>query len=120
LDAYPGYTFAASQMQQFEWLEQIYPSLFDEVKVAAKEGRFIPIGGTWVEMDCNIPSGEAFCRQFLYGQRYLMEKFGMKSSVFWLPGMSWLIRYLWLFFTTSSNCKIRWARVLFYTEIVLE
>jgi hypothetical protein len=23
-------------------------------------------GGTWVEMDCNMPSGEAMLRQFLY------------------------------------------------------
>lgn len=38
-----------------------------------------------VEMDCNVPSGEAFCRQFLYGQRYFQEKFNKRSTVFWLP-----------------------------------
>ncbi|KAI9203288.1 galactose mutarotase-like domain-containing protein [Polychytrium aggregatum] len=40
---------------------------------------------TWVEMDCNIPSGEAMCRQFLYGQRFLEKTFGKRSTVFWLP-----------------------------------
>ena len=27
-----------------------YPSVFAQVKQRAKEGRFIPMGGTWVEM----------------------------------------------------------------------
>ncbi|KAJ3367788.1 Alpha-mannosidase 2C1 [Kappamyces sp. JEL0680] len=85
LEQFPEYTFAASQTQQFEWTEQLYPELFQRIQKLTKEGRFIPIGGTWVEMDCNIPSGEAFCRQFLYGQSYLKEKFGFYSSVFWLP-----------------------------------
>ena len=85
LEQFPQYTFAASQMQQFEWLEELYPELFLKICKLANDKRFIPIGGTWVEMDCNIPSGEAFCRQFLYGQSYLKEKFGITSSVFWLP-----------------------------------
>ncbi|KAJ3262095.1 Alpha-mannosidase 2C1 [Boothiomyces macroporosus] len=85
LEQNPEYTFAASQAQQFEWLEQLYPSLFEKITGLVKTGRFVPIGGTWVEMDCNVPSGEAFCRQFLYGQNYFYEKFGFRHSVFWLP-----------------------------------
>ncbi|KAJ3274938.1 Alpha-mannosidase 2C1 [Terramyces sp. JEL0728] len=85
LEQNPEYTFAASQAQQFEWLEQLYPSLFEKIVGLVKTGRFVPIGGTWVEMDCNVPSGEAFCRQFLYGQNYFNEKFGFRHSVFWLP-----------------------------------
>lgn len=32
-----------------------------------------------------VPSGEAFIRQFLFGQRFMRENFGMTSKVFWLP-----------------------------------
>ncbi|RUS22422.1 glycosyl hydrolases family 38 N-terminal domain-containing protein [Endogone sp. FLAS-F59071] len=85
MEQHPEYVFVCSQAQQYEWLEQDYPSLFEEVKEKVKEGRFQPIGGTWVEMDCNIPSGESFCRQFLLGQRFFREKFGYHSNVFWLP-----------------------------------
>jgi alpha-mannosidase len=85
IEEYPDYIFTASQAQQFAWLEELYPSLFDKVKSLAKIGNFIPIGGCWVEMDCNIPSGEALCRQFLYGQTYFKKAFGEKSRVFWLP-----------------------------------
>ncbi|KAJ3051806.1 Glycoside hydrolase, 38 vacuolar alpha mannosidase [Rhizophlyctis rosea] len=85
LDEFPRSTFAASQAQQFEWVESLYPELFKKMKKYAKDGRFIPIGGTWVEMDCNMPSGEALCRQFLYGQRYFESRFGARCKVFWLP-----------------------------------
>jgi alpha-mannosidase len=38
--------------QQFEWVQQLYPKLFEQIKDMAKKGQFIPIGGTWVEMVC--------------------------------------------------------------------
>ncbi|KAJ2159106.1 Glycoside hydrolase, 38 vacuolar alpha mannosidase [Coemansia sp. RSA 552] len=85
MDRYPEYLFAASQAQQFEWLKEGYPSLFKRIQAKAKTGQFIPIGGTWVEMDCNVPSGESLVRQFLLGQRYFQEHFGQRSKVFWLP-----------------------------------
>lgn len=44
-----------------------------------------PVGATWVEMDVNMPSGEALCRQFLYGQRYFESRFGFRSPTFVLP-----------------------------------
>ncbi|KAI9344606.1 glycosyl hydrolases family 38 N-terminal domain-containing protein [Obelidium mucronatum] len=81
----PNFTFTASQAQQFEWVEQLYPTLFRDIQEFSKKGQFLPAGGTWVEMDCNMPSGEALCRQFLYGQRYFESRFGKRSTVFWLP-----------------------------------
>lgn len=82
---YPEFKFACSQAQQFEWVEEHYPLLFEELKKYVKTGQFIPIGGTWVEMDCNVPSGESLVRQFLYGQRYYKKHFGVLPIVFWLP-----------------------------------
>ncbi|KAJ2763356.1 Glycoside hydrolase, 38 vacuolar alpha mannosidase, partial [Coemansia nantahalensis] len=85
MESFPEYRFTASQAQQFEWLKQDYPSLFARIQDKAKTGQFIPIGGTWVEMDCNIPSGESLVRQFLLGQRFFKEHFGQTCDVFWLP-----------------------------------
>lgn len=87
LQRHPQYIFALSQMQQLEWLRCDYPELFERIKDAHKGGKFIPIGGTWVEMDGNLPSGESFVRQFLYGQKFMMEHFGAPSEIFWLPGI---------------------------------
>ena len=40
------------------------------------DGQWLPVGGTWVEPDCNLPSGEALVRQFLVGQRFFEREFG--------------------------------------------
>ncbi|KAJ2828124.1 Glycoside hydrolase, 38 vacuolar alpha mannosidase [Coemansia erecta] len=85
MDSFAEYRFTASQAQQFEWLKHDYPSLFARIQDKAKSGQFIPIGGTWVEMDCNIPSGESLARQFLLGQRFFKQHFGHTCDVFWLP-----------------------------------
>ncbi|KAJ2963578.1 hypothetical protein NQZ79_g1347 [Umbelopsis isabellina] len=85
MDRYPDYTFICSQAQQFEWVKDNYPKLWERIREKVSVGQFNPIGGTWVEMDCNIPSGESLCRQFLLGQRFFEEQFGKRCNVFWLP-----------------------------------
>ncbi|KDN44275.1 glycoside hydrolase family 38 protein [Tilletiaria anomala UBC 951] len=85
MERYPEHRFIASQAAQFKWMEELYPKLFAKIQDAVKAGTFQPIGGSWVECDANLPSGEAFVRQFLYGQRYLLTRFGQRSNVFWLP-----------------------------------
>ncbi|XP_048766025.2 alpha-mannosidase 2C1-like [Ostrea edulis] len=85
MEQFPDFNFTCSQAQQYEWVKQNYPGLYTQIKDFVKRGRFIPVGGTWVEMDGNLPSGEAFVRQFLYGQRYFMQEFNKKCTEFWLP-----------------------------------
>ena len=85
IDRYPEYRFTASQAQQFKWLEQLYPAVFDRVKDRVKQRTFLPIGGSWVEHDTNMPSGESLVRQFLYGQRFFESRFGERCRTFWLP-----------------------------------
>jgi alpha-mannosidase len=82
---YPEYKFVASQAQQFAWMKENYPGLFKRMQDKAKDGKFVPTGGTWVEMDCNIPSGESLVRQFLLGQKFFEKEFGHKCTEFWLP-----------------------------------
>ncbi|XP_062819613.1 alpha-mannosidase 2C1 isoform X1 [Anolis carolinensis] len=81
----PEFTFVCSQAQQFEWVKTWYPGLYAAIQNLAKEGRFIPVGGTWVEMDGNLPSGESMVRQFLQGQRFFQQEFGKMCLEFWLP-----------------------------------
>ncbi|KAJ7311155.1 hypothetical protein JRQ81_006760 [Phrynocephalus forsythii] len=81
----PEFTFVCSQAQQFEWVKNWYPGLYATIENFVKEGRFVPVGGTWVEMDGNLPSGESMVRQFLQGQRFFQQEFGMLCQEFWLP-----------------------------------
>lgn len=86
MDQYPEYRFVASQAQQFKWLLKEHSNFFHEVLIPKiQQSQFFPIGGSWVENDTNIPSGESLCRQFFLGQRFYLKHFGKKSDVFWLP-----------------------------------
>ena len=85
MDRYPEHRFTCSQAQQYKWLEELYPTLYDRVKAKVKKGTFQPIGGSWVEHDTNMPSGESLVRQFLYGQRFFESHFGERCTTFWLP-----------------------------------
>ena len=85
LKEYPEAKFLQSQCAEYELCRQYYPELFDEVKEAIAEGRWIADGGMWVEPDTNLAGGEALVRQFLYGRRYFREVLGVESRVAWLP-----------------------------------
>ena len=53
------------------------PDLWQRMLAKVESGQFIPVGGTWVEPDCNVPSGESLVRQFLYGQRFFERELGV-------------------------------------------
>ncbi|KII92975.1 glycoside hydrolase family 38 protein [Plicaturopsis crispa FD-325 SS-3] len=85
MERYPEHRFTCSQAQQFKWLEQLYPPLFERVKAKVLSGQFQLVGGAWVENDGNMPSGEALVRQHLLGQRYFESRFGIRCDTAWLP-----------------------------------
>lgn len=74
------FVFSCSSAAFYEWVEKNNPDMFREIQERVREGRWELVGGWWIQPDCNIPSGEAFVRQGLYGQRYFLEKFG-KTAV---------------------------------------
>lgn len=84
-EEYPEYIFVASQMQQFKWLKEYHPEILKQIKDRFATNQFLPIGGSWVENDTNIPNGESLIRQFLLGQRFQYNEFGIYSNIFWLP-----------------------------------
>jgi len=73
----PGFVFTCSSAAYYKWVEEIDPAMFGEIRQAVREGRWAPMNGWWVQPDCNLPSGESFARQALYGQLYYHEKFGI-------------------------------------------
>ena len=85
MDEYPEFKFACSQAYQYAVIEETDPDLFARIRAKVENGQWIPIGGSWVEPDCNLPSGESLSRQFLYGQRYFERTFGKRSRIFWNP-----------------------------------
>ncbi len=85
LRRYPDFTFSHGQAQTYAWMEAQDPELFAEIRKYVKEGRWEIVGGTWVESDANMPSGESLIRQYLYGKRYFRKKFGVDVKHGWYP-----------------------------------
>ncbi len=85
IDADPDVTFACSSAQQYQWMKDGYPDIWARMKTAVADGRFIPVGGMWVESDINLTGGEALVRQFLTGTRFFLDEFGVEPREVWLP-----------------------------------
>jgi alpha-mannosidase len=98
MEQFPEYKFSQSQAQLYQYTEQHYPDIFEQVKWRIQEGRWEVMGGTWVEPDCNAIGAESFVRQFLLGRTYFRKHFGdVDTPVLWLPdtfGYSWAIPQL--------------------------
>ncbi len=85
LERYPEYRFLQSQPAAYEMCREHYPELYERIREATKEGRWIAEGAMYVEPDTNMPSGEALVRQLVYGKRFYREELGVDSRVLWLP-----------------------------------
>lgn len=115
MEEYPYYHFSQSQPQLYEYTKKYYPSLYEEIKKRVKEGRWEPVGATWVEQDSNISSGESLVRQLLYGNRFFRKEFDIHSRACWLPdafGFCWSLPQILKkagvdFFATT---KIDWSQ----------
>ena len=85
MDRHPDFIFNASTAQLYSFLEEDDPKLLDRIKEKVAAGQWEPTGAMWVEPDTNMPTGESFVRQLLYGQRYFERMFGARHDVCWLP-----------------------------------
>ncbi|MFD9868076.1 alpha-mannosidase [Streptomyces niveus] len=111
----PEFVFAMSQAQQYAWIKEHRPEVYARVKKAVADGRFVPVGGMWVESDTNMPGSEAMARQFSYGKRFFLEEFGIENDEAWLPdtfgfaaGLPQIIRAAGA--TRLLTQKISWSR----------
>jgi alpha-mannosidase len=85
MEKYPGYIFGCSQPQQYAWMKEYYPTIFEGIKEAIKRGQWEPIGSMWVEADCNLASGESLVRQILHGKNFFLDAFGYETVDLWIP-----------------------------------
>jgi alpha-mannosidase len=85
MDEYPEFRFSCSQAQHYAWTEQRHPELFEQITAKVRQGKWLPVGGMWVEADMNLPSGESLARQIVFGQRYFESRFGRRCTEVWIP-----------------------------------
>jgi alpha-mannosidase len=85
LDEYPEHIFCASQAQHYAWVRERDPALWDAIRERVARGQWVPVGGSWIEPDCNLPSGESLARQLLFGQRFFERELGRRCTELWQP-----------------------------------
>ena len=82
---YPELVFACSQAQQYAWVRDNQPHIWERIKKAVTDGTWAPVGSMWVESDANMPGGEALARQITHGKRFFKEELGVDTDEIWLP-----------------------------------
>ena len=94
MEQYREFCFSQAQPQLYDFVRQDHPELFELIKQRVREGRWEPLGGMWVEADCNITGAESLARQFVLGRAFFRRHLGADSDapVLWLPdvfGYAW-------------------------------
>jgi alpha-mannosidase len=81
MEQFPKYIFTCAGACYYRWVEEQDPDMFAEIAARVREGRWVVVGGMWIQPDCNIPSGESFARHLMVSQQYFFEKFGAITKV---------------------------------------
>jgi len=74
---FDGYIFCHNEAQLYMWVAEYEPKLFEKIKEKVKQCKWHIMGGWFNQPDCNMPSGEAFVRQALFGRKYFKENFNV-------------------------------------------
>ncbi|MEJ3653580.1 glycoside hydrolase family 38 C-terminal domain-containing protein [Actinomycetes bacterium KLBMP 9759] len=85
MDDDPDFVFAMSSAQQWAWMQEHRPDLWERMKEKAAAGQLVPVGGMWVESDTNMPGSEALARQLVHGKRFFLDELGIDTQEIWLP-----------------------------------
>ena len=79
------YRFNQSTAHYYAQVAEDDPVLFEKVAERVRSGAWETLGGSWVEPDTNMPTGESLTRQYLYGQRFFQKTFGIRHDICWQP-----------------------------------
>jgi len=83
LRAHPEYRFVLDQVAYVRPFLERYPEQAAAFRQYVKEGRLQIVCGNDVMLDVNMPSGESWVRQVLYGKGYYRDTLGVDVNVGW-------------------------------------
>ncbi|HQK95062.1 MAG TPA: glycoside hydrolase family 38 C-terminal domain-containing protein [Armatimonadota bacterium] len=83
LEAHPNFRFTLDQVCYVRPFLERFPEEAARFRQFVREGRLGIVGGTDVMLDVNMPGGESFIRQVLYGKRFFRQKLGVDVTVCW-------------------------------------
>lgn len=75
------FIFCHNEAYIYEKIEQLDKDLFEKIKQAISIGKWVIMGGWFLQPDCLMPTGESIVRQVLVGKKYFLDKFGVEPNV---------------------------------------
>lgn len=85
MDRFDEFEFSLSQPSVYNYIKEVYPDIFEQIRQRVKDGKWRLIGPMWVESDLNVSGAESLIREFLYGHEFFKNEFGKTSDVCWIP-----------------------------------
>ncbi len=76
LERHPDVVFTRGEAWVYEQIRLINPGLFRRIKRLIKRGQWEPIGGWFVQPDCNLPSGFGLDKQVEIGKEWFLRHLG--------------------------------------------
>jgi alpha-mannosidase len=81
LESEPDMRFTRSSAAVYRWIQEADPGLFRAILDLVRAGRWEVVNGWEVQPDCNLPLGESFIRQSLYGKRWFQDHLGVDVRI---------------------------------------
>jgi alpha-mannosidase len=81
LESEPDMKFTRSSAAVYRWVLESDPELFARIRKLVRAGRWEVVNGWEVQPDCNLPLGESFIRQSLYGKQWFREHLGVDVTI---------------------------------------
>ena len=76
-EKYDGFVFNHNEAVLYEWISEHDPKLFERIKKLVKDGKWVIMGGWYLQPDEIMPSGEAIIRQISVGKAFFEKHFGV-------------------------------------------
>lgn len=75
-DEFEEFVFCHNESVLYKWVEDLEPELHEKIRDLIVKKQWNIMGGWFLQPDCNLPSGESFVRQILFGKKYFKDRFG--------------------------------------------
>lgn len=79
-EKYPNFNFNFEGAVRYMFIKEYYPEKYEILKDYIAQGRWVPAGGAIDANDVMVPSAESIIRNFLYGQHFFMQEFGVRGG----------------------------------------
>ncbi len=77
LDQNPDLIYTRGEAWTYRQVRRFDPALFARIQKQVLKGQWSPVGGWYIQPDCNLPSGFAMKKQIAMGKKLFLEYFGL-------------------------------------------